>query len=650
MCVALVCRAQENQAITKTLEGKYDLVTYHSTSGGWYSIKKDGKQGACDLQGTEVVLPIWDDVYFGETYYKVKKNGKVGIRDLSNKELMPADKYEEIRFYQIQEYGYCEVVSNGKVGVISKELKEVIPCKYDDVKLFNLKERPFCGVVSNSKKGVYDINLQKEIIPCKYDEIWDFQLEEKNFCEVTTESLKGVYNVHLKKEIIPCKYSNISEYNGFIEVCSGHVIGKADNGLDVYCGPFGVFDTNGVSILPVIYSNCNINYQLATSDSEYIIVCKEGNMQKDYTVKEGKWGIVDKKGNNILPCKYDMLYKPTEGLVAACIEGAYGYEPYRGWVHSYTNGKWGYVDVNTGGISIPFTYDKAEPFDNGVAMVSTNGESKLISNPLTGNKIEVASSIISDIDENVPERNKSDENTFVFIISVENYPQDISSIASIHDGKIFEEYCIKVLGVPKKHITSVENATFAQIHSISNRMKDIAEVVDENARFIIYFSGLGYTSTKTTEIYLMPSDIALSNITATSYKLSNICELLSHVPSAIFIIDAPLNGTDREGNKILQDRSVTIKPSINNPKGNVILLSAASMNGYALLNKEKNHGLLTYSFLKKIKEAKGDIIIKELLDFVVKDVGSRSVDHKYIQNPRILVSDNCKFINKNLLK
>ena len=113
ICVSIFavlgCFAQGNQSIEQALKEKYGFACYHDINGGWYSIEKDGKEGACDLQGNEVISPIWDNIYFDETYYKVKKDNKVGIRDLYNKEIIPADKYDEIRYHQVQEHGYCKV-------------------------------------------------------------------------------------------------------------------------------------------------------------------------------------------------------------------------------------------------------------------------------------------------------------------------------------------------------------------------------------------------------------------------------------------------------------------------------------------------------------------------------------------------------------
>ena len=68
-CLATV-KGQEDTNIKAKLEGIYGWACYHSTYGGWYSIKTNEKEGACDTRGNEIIPPKYEAVYFDGNGYK----------------------------------------------------------------------------------------------------------------------------------------------------------------------------------------------------------------------------------------------------------------------------------------------------------------------------------------------------------------------------------------------------------------------------------------------------------------------------------------------------------------------------------------------------------------------------------------------------
>lgn len=59
---------------------------------------------------------------------------------------------------------------------------------------------------------------------------------------------------------------------------------------------------------------------------------------------------------------------------------------------------------------------------------------------------------LSDVDTNIPICDSKNSNTFVIIISNENYQEEVNVQYAIRDGLIFSEYCNKTLGIPKENI------------------------------------------------------------------------------------------------------------------------------------------------------------------------------------------------------
>ena len=69
-----------------------------------------------------------------------------------------------------------------------------------------------------------------------------------------------------------------------------------------------------------------------------------------------KWGLIDKIGKVVIPCKYAWAYSFSEGLTAVKL-----------------NGKFGFID-KTGRESIPCKYDYTYGFFEGLAKVKLNGK------------------------------------------------------------------------------------------------------------------------------------------------------------------------------------------------------------------------------------------------------------------------------------
>ncbi len=71
--------------------------------------------------------------------------------------------------------------------------------------------------------------------------------------------------------------------------------------------------------------------------------------------KNHKWGFIDRTGKLIVPYKYDSAGPFSEGLAAVR-------------VGEWDTGKWGFID-KTGKVVVPFKYADAAPYSNGLARV-----------------------------------------------------------------------------------------------------------------------------------------------------------------------------------------------------------------------------------------------------------------------------------------
>ena len=116
---------------------------------------------------------------------------------------------------------------------------------------------------------------------------------------------------------------------------------------------------------------------------------------------EGKYGYIDRVGNQVVPCIYDAIYDYSEGFAEVRKDGKYGFintagelvipceydyiEPENPLLQSPTcagfseglvivskNGKYGYINTK-GEIIIPIVFDSASDFHCSRALVSKNG-------------------------------------------------------------------------------------------------------------------------------------------------------------------------------------------------------------------------------------------------------------------------------------
>ena len=292
-------------------------------------------------------------------------------------------KYDRIESFHD---GLALVQKDGNYGYINKKGVEVIPCKY---KLANDFSDGIAVVCTDDyyTKILIDIN-GNEVATCKYSTIEPF-----------SDGMALVYDNHgagyiNKKgvEVIPCKLK------GGFKFCEGLAMVFKDK------GPVFI-DKNGKEVFT---PNHKIN------DRTYF---HEGLI---YAKRENKWGFINKKGVEVIPCIYDDVRDFHEGralfLKVELIDGEVKY--WRGYVNQegvevalWDNGnifdcysiietigdfseglasfqnecKYGYIDKNNNVVISPI-YKDAQPFNDGVAIVSLDNEAFFLIDK-KGNKI-----------------------------------------------------------------------------------------------------------------------------------------------------------------------------------------------------------------------------------------------------------------------
>ena len=222
--------------------------------------------------------------------------------------------------YQIKAYSYVTpaqtriVYENNKYCLKDSNTNQtLIPCLYDSMKQLNEK------AVKVSKNGKYGVlyNNNQIIIPIEYDKIKTKNVKQND------ETYTNYYGIDNK---------------------TGVIISKLEVGSAV---------AQGNSRVPLIQIDENNNKNYPTN---YIIAVPESNL------RFSKVGFVRELGNNTyitIPAIYDDYYFPDG---KSLISQEYDISYFTNAIIVKKNGKWGIIDKN-GNQLVDFVYDKIITFD-----------------------------------------------------------------------------------------------------------------------------------------------------------------------------------------------------------------------------------------------------------------------------------------------
>lgn len=645
--------------------------------------KREGKFGVIDIVNGQLIIPIIYDYIDNAIMYDgtalCKKNGKCGGLNIrTGKQTIPFD-YDRLNFrVTLRPYNliYCYKKSSG-AGFIDIKGNVIIPLVHDYTSNLKfqkdgyiiLKNRHddswFCynskgkkvkigkynkddflpfgegriGVKQNGKWGLINCENGKLVVPCIYDDMIATD-DVGDGIGAVRQNTKGDGWALISKDgkiLTDFILSNVVFFR--LMYCDPCFI-RATN---IVTGKSGAFNRQGKMIIPFEYEAISYAFN------------KEVNL---FPIKmNGKWGVVDSNNNVVIPAMYDgiRLDKKEEGN--------------EGLIPVSKDKRWGYINYSNQ-LVVPFNYEYTLPFSDGLGEAINNDKSYFID--YHGNilwecvtygdeyrlkKFQYLYSLEpSDVDKNIPVGNIDNRNTFVVIIANEKYTeQGVSQVQfAQNDGKIFKDYCTRTLGVPLKNIKCVENATINQMRSSINWVCDMANALDNEANVILYYSGHGVPDEKTGNAYLLPSD-GIANDIRSAFSLDELYLQLGnlHTQKTMLFLDACFSGTTKEGNMMLADsRGVAIKSKSAQPKGNMIVLSAAEGDETAFPYKKKKHGMFTYFLLKKLQETKGNVLLGELSSYINKNVSRNSVlEMGKRQTPTVNVSvsfQNSDWKNKRL--
>ena len=246
----------------------------------------------------------------------------------------------------------------------------------------------------------------------------------------------------------------------------------------------------------------------------------------------------------------------------------------------------------------------------------------------------------SSVDTKIAVNDAKDENTFVVIISNEDYKHEEPVPFAKNDGEVFKIYCQKTLGIPESNISFVPNATLNEMSYEIDHLAEVLNAYDGTARAIIYYTGHGMPDESSKEAYLLPVD-GYSKKPSSGMSTKELYSRLGsmNTNSIIVFLDACFSGARRDGKMLASSRGVALKVNSDPVGDNTVVFSAAQGNETAYPYKSQQHGMFTYYVLDKMQQSGGCTTLGELSDYVTTNVKRRSVvENKKSQTPSVVAS------------
>ena len=246
----------------------------------------------------------------------------------------------------------------------------------------------------------------------------------------------------------------------------------------------------------------------------------------------------------------------------------------------------------------------------------------------------------SSVDTKIAVNDTKDENTFVVIISNEDYKHEEPVPFAKNDGEVFKIYCQKTLGIPESNISFVPNATLNEMSYELDHLAEVLNAYDGTARAIIYYTGHGMPDEDSKDAYLLPVDGYSQKPTSGMSTKELYARLGSMNSKSIMVfLDACFSGARRDGKMLASSRGVALKVNSDPVGDNTVVFSAAQGNETAYPYQSQQHGMFTYYVLDKMQQSGGCTTLGELSDYVTTNVKRRSVvENKKSQTPSVMVS------------
>lgn len=281
------------------MENNQDYELEQVKEYNYFVLKQEEKFGVIDKQGNTVLSPMYDEVKVPNPekgIFVCYQEENVKILNERNEEVLTQySEVEPIRLKNIAsdlmyEKSVLQYKKDGKYGLINFDGKEITKPIYDEIDSLAYKEGELL-VKQNEKYGVVNIK-GKELIEIKYDKIAidEYYTEEDHYqyagyivTNTTQEGYRYGYLNDKREEVLEPQYNEITRVTEIQDKDNAYLI-CAKN------GQYGIMK-NKETMIENEYQSIRYN------DTNQIFVVE----------KSKKYGVMNQKGEQILPVQYNQI-------------------------------------------------------------------------------------------------------------------------------------------------------------------------------------------------------------------------------------------------------------------------------------------------------------------------------------------------------
>ncbi len=304
-----------------TVQPKYKSI-YKNSDENYFKVQNEfDEYNIIDINGKPRFKTWYKELTAGKggrKYYIVKEEGKMGIIDENEKFIVPLN-YQYIKNTPYNDGSYLARNKKGKYGCISIDGNVTLPFDYDNLDIMGYGNIAISG--KGNKCGIVQVNngLPFEIATCDFD---DISKSSKAFI-VKQNKKFGVMDLYGKMKT-KLEFNEINSISNDLLVAR-----KKDDWLLMNNNGETLTDKTYKKIEPLVnhekqgyYSSKNFSY-----------------LQVKY--KNGKYGIIDKVGNEIVGPIFEDLLSESKNIVQV-----------------KNNGKFGLFNLLTKKEILPYEYDQ----------------------------------------------------------------------------------------------------------------------------------------------------------------------------------------------------------------------------------------------------------------------------------------------------
>ncbi|MFZ5563280.1 MAG: ankyrin repeat domain-containing protein [Thermodesulfobacteriota bacterium] len=216
--------------------------------------------------------------------------------------------------------------------------------------------------------------------------------------------------------------------------------------------------------------------------------------------------------------------------------------------------------------------------------------------------------VSSDVDHPPFAKAMPKESAYAVVIGIEEYQAIPRSDYSRKDAETMKAY-LAALGFQERNIELMTDQRATRSGMAKALEAWLPNQVTNQSTVFVYFSGHGAPEPATGEAYLVPYDGDPSYLGVTGYSLKRLYDSLGKLPAkeVIVVLDSCFSGAGGRSVLAKGARPLVMTASSGPLPSRMAVLTAAQGSQISTSAPDKGHGVLTYYFLRALKDGKTDL-------------------------------------------